>query len=463
MAPRYVESVDQVQRVVSKSEALAQCGKWLDEHGLSEEKQSIEDSTGAAAARVSKIKPITNTKIAAIAPRAAAKAYDLKILARDVQDDPKNTTTFLLLQNTAVPEKCVVGIIGINGKFGQVLKAFFENLGLIVIGSDRKIPTNLTNAQVVKKADVIVFAVAVKRTAETISSVMKYTREDQLLMDITSVKQPAISAMLKGKAQVVGLHPMFAPSVSFDGQTIVVCPARLTEPRWKTWLVNMLAATGSVCKWSTAEEHDRFMVTVQVSSQSANFVSALLVTLTGVDVSESLTFTSPYYKLMFSLMGRLLTQDPGLYGSIFMQNPGSVKMLKKRIEIEKTLIDIIERKDDKAFAALFLKAQKHFGSGIVRSANELFTRLNAVMKTIEGDRSVILEFASRDSRPGLLEKVSRVFTSNGVNLTGINSVQIDKDHIQFSITTEQSKDSSDVIKSLRTIEKWVKPKIRVVV
>jgi prephenate dehydrogenase len=75
-------------------------------------------------------------------------------------------------------------------------------------------------------------------------------------MDVTSVKQPAVEAMLESKAQVVGLHPMFRPEVSFDGQTVVVCPARFTDPGWKTWVVNMLTATRAEIKWSTPAEHD---------------------------------------------------------------------------------------------------------------------------------------------------------------------------------------------------------------
>lgn len=459
MAPRHVQDINDLSRVLSKGEAMSQCDAWLKTHHLAVGKRSSVDSTGAAALHVSKIVKGSKHNIGAIAPKSAAKAYGLKILAEDIQDDPKNKTTFHLLYNAAVPEKGTVGIIGINGKFGQVLKSFFEGLGLDVIGSDKKKPTEFTNIEVVKKADVVIFSVSVRRTVTAIREVIKYVRKGQLLMDVTSVKQPAVNAMLKGKGQVVGLHPMFAPGVSFEGQTIVVCPARLTDPSWKTWVVNMLAASGAKRKWSDAAAHDRYMVTVQVGPQSSNLVNALVVTETGVSVAESLAFTSPFYRLMFSLMGRLLTQDPELYASIFMQNPETLGMLRKRIEIEKRLMLIIQRKDYAALAEWFKKAQNHFGSSVIAEANEMFMRFNAVTRTLEGKNSIVLEFKTTANRPGLLERVAAVFRRKGVNLTGFNFVSFGPDRNQFSLTTEQPNDSEGVIGAIRIIEGWKSYKI----
>src|SRR6185369_4713005 len=126
-----------------------------------------------------------------------------------------------LLQNEARVRQVVVGIIGINGRFGQMLKGFFEKLNCLVIGSDRDHPTLLTNKEVVEKSDVVLFSLSIRRTVEVINSLIPFSREDQLWMDVTSIKQPAVAAMLRSKAQVLGLHPMFRPDISFEGQTVV--------------------------------------------------------------------------------------------------------------------------------------------------------------------------------------------------------------------------------------------------
>ncbi|MEK7063938.1 MAG: prephenate dehydrogenase/arogenate dehydrogenase family protein, partial [Patescibacteria group bacterium] len=206
LAPQHVSRAEELERVMSHEKAIQQCGKYLDSIGITPDRRGRRDSTGNAAKAVAKLGP--NVKIGAIAPKAAAEEYGLKTLAESIQDVPDNKTTFVLLQNEAAVRQVVVGIIGINGRFGQLLKSFFGQLGCSVIGSDEKKPTGLSNAQVVQQSEVVIFSVPIKDTPAVIRSVLHGVREDQLLMDVTSIKQPAVEAMLESKAQVVGLHPM---------------------------------------------------------------------------------------------------------------------------------------------------------------------------------------------------------------------------------------------------------------
>lgn len=353
-----------------------------------------------------------------------------------------------------------VGIIGINGRFGQALRSFFEGFSCTVIGSDKSCPTGLTNLEVVLCSEVIIFSVPIAETPGVIRSVIDHVVPDQLLMDVTSIKEPAMEAMLEGTAQVVGLHPMFRPKASFDGETIVVCPGRLTLPKWKTWVANMLATTGARIKWSTPKEHDRYMTAVQVIPHLANLVSALLIMKSHVSVDESLAFTSPFYRLMFSLMGRLLSQDCSLYASIVMENPQTVSILERRIEIEKELLGMIRRGEHASFEQLFADASLHFGSRSIQEANDLFERLLAVLNTLYGKNSVTLEFSKKESRPGLLERISRIFGDKEINLIGINSVALGE-RVQFTISFEESPQSDKVRQALEEIEAWTEPQVKV--
>lgn len=459
LAPQHVNHAFELERVMSHEQAIRQCDRYLDSIGITSERRNERDSTGNAAKAVAKLGP--HVKIGAIAPKAAAEEYGLKILAENIQDVPDNKTTFVLLQNEAKVRGVVVGIIGINGHFGQMLKGFFGHLGCSVVGSDNKKPTGLSNAEIVKHSEVVIFSVPIKDTPAIIRSVLPYVREDQLLMDVTSIKQPAVEAMLESKAQVVGLHPMFRPEVPFDGQTVVVCPARLTMHDWKTWVVNMLVATRAQIKWSTPAEHDKYMTTVQVIPHLGNLTSALLITEAGVSVSESLAFTSPFYRVMFSLMGRLVSQSPNLYTSIVMENPETLTMLERRIAIEQRLVQMIRDKDQAGFEELFAQANAHFGPEVTKEANELFMRILGVLSTLYGRNSVTLEFSKAQSRPGLLERISRVFSKRSINLTGINSVALDGQRLQFTLSFEQSRASDEVRRALEEIEGWSEPKVRV--
>jgi len=80
-----------IKRIYSHSQSLAQCNGWLGQHLAKAERVPV-GSNGEAAQRAAKEKGA-----AAIAGEAAAARYKLAILARDIEDDPNNTTRFLVL------------------------------------------------------------------------------------------------------------------------------------------------------------------------------------------------------------------------------------------------------------------------------------------------------------------------------------------------------------------------------
>jgi chorismate mutase/prephenate dehydratase len=80
-----------IRRVYSHAQSLAQCNGWLNGHLPRAERVQV-GSNAEAARRASKEKGA-----AAIAGEAAASHYKLKILAPNIEDDPNNTTRFLVL------------------------------------------------------------------------------------------------------------------------------------------------------------------------------------------------------------------------------------------------------------------------------------------------------------------------------------------------------------------------------
>ena len=92
-----VEALDQVRRVYSHQQSLAQCREWLDEHLAKVERIAV--SSNAEAARLAS----QDKEAAAIASREAADIYGLRILAANVEDEPDNTTRFLVIGRDQVP------------------------------------------------------------------------------------------------------------------------------------------------------------------------------------------------------------------------------------------------------------------------------------------------------------------------------------------------------------------------
>ncbi len=81
----------EVARIRAHPQALAQCRHWLDAHCPDAERLSA--SSNAEAARI----VAGEADAAAIAGEMAATLYELPILARNIEDDPSNTTRFLVL------------------------------------------------------------------------------------------------------------------------------------------------------------------------------------------------------------------------------------------------------------------------------------------------------------------------------------------------------------------------------
>ena len=93
----HATSLNQVERVYSHQQSLSQCQAWLRGHLPNCER--IPVSSNAEAARRVRNDP----EAAAIASRAAAKVYGLPILFADVEDQPDNTTRFLVLGRDLLP------------------------------------------------------------------------------------------------------------------------------------------------------------------------------------------------------------------------------------------------------------------------------------------------------------------------------------------------------------------------
>ncbi|XWS28443.1 hypothetical protein CRYUN_Cryun25bG0069500 [Craigia yunnanensis] len=83
--------VEDLKRVLSHPQALAQCENTLTKIGLSRE--AVDDT--ALAAKLVAFQKLKDT--GAVASSSAAKIYGLNILAQDIQDDCDNVTRFLML------------------------------------------------------------------------------------------------------------------------------------------------------------------------------------------------------------------------------------------------------------------------------------------------------------------------------------------------------------------------------
>lgn len=86
-----MEDIRAIRRVYSHQQSLAQCRRWLDLH--LPEAERIAVSSNGEAARLAR----DETGAAAVAGQCAADIYQLPVIIANIEDEPNNTTRFLVI------------------------------------------------------------------------------------------------------------------------------------------------------------------------------------------------------------------------------------------------------------------------------------------------------------------------------------------------------------------------------
>ncbi len=86
-----VDSLDKIDRVYAHQQSLSQCNQWLDKHLPNAERIAMSSNAQAV------LHAIDNNGAASIGGSMAAELYDVPVLAADIEDEPDNTTRFVVI------------------------------------------------------------------------------------------------------------------------------------------------------------------------------------------------------------------------------------------------------------------------------------------------------------------------------------------------------------------------------
>lgn len=258
-----------------------------------------------------------------------------------------------------------IAIVGGTGKFGQHLGEHMEDDNEIFIsGKNEETAREVAekygwkygeSKKIVKDADIVIIAVPIAVTEDVVHEVGPHVPEDALFTDITSVKQIPVEAMKQYSEEVLGMHPMYAPSNSIRGQKIVMCPEK--GNKW-TVMEEFWEENGADLHFTEPETHDKAMSLVQGLMHFSELVVADVIRkseLGGEDMEE---VSSPVYQLITDLTARMLNQKPGLYGSIQAENPENEEVRERFIDSAQDIREIVG--DEEAFAEKFEELGEEF-------------------------------------------------------------------------------------------------------
>ena len=99
------DDLTKIKKVYSHQQSLAQCRKWLDANLPDVELVDVSSNATAAlmASNENESKNSKEKHVAAIAGETAADIYNLKTLVPNIEDEPDNTTRFLIIGKRETP------------------------------------------------------------------------------------------------------------------------------------------------------------------------------------------------------------------------------------------------------------------------------------------------------------------------------------------------------------------------
>ncbi len=212
-----------------------------------------------------------------------------------------------------------IGIIGGAGKTGGQFADLLRTRGFAVDVTGEADAER--NPDLLRDRDIVIFAVPLGSSVDVMRREIAHaTRQDQLILDLSSLKQRQVDAMLGAKGEVIGMHPLFGPGTDPRGQMVILCPGRAADETRES-LRNLLGILGMRTLVMAPDAHDRLMAVVQVIPHLKSLLMADLLQAMGANMTEVADVCTPAYELELNVVGRFLDDSPELYGPIILENP----------------------------------------------------------------------------------------------------------------------------------------------
>ena len=255
-----------------------------------------------------------------------------------------------------------IAIIGGSGRMGRWFANFLLKDGKEVVITGRnerklleakqKLGVEVaTNAEAVTSADVILLSVPIDNFESVVQEIEPYIHPRQVIIEITSIKALPVEIMHKHLkiGLTLGVHPMFGPGASsITNQNFVLTPTNEAETALAQKVREYLEPRGAKVTLMTPQEHDEMMTVILGLSHFIAIVSAdTLLSLGSLKQTEAIGGTT--YKLLLTLVGSVLSENPEFYASLQMNLPDMAKMEALFQRSSKIWAELVENKDRQQF------------------------------------------------------------------------------------------------------------------
>jgi chorismate mutase / prephenate dehydratase len=310
---------------------------------------------------------------------------DKKIIS--ALEELKKQTTFLKIigsypkANFVKPKKVLskidigldkIAIIGAGGNMGQWFCKFFKERGVEVIASDinknslKKLKENLgvriakDNKEAVKLAKFILISVLPQNFEEVVKEISPYVKKDQIIFDITSLKEKPVKIMHKyfKNNLVLGTHPLWGPA-SKENLKMILTPTNKKEKIFAEKFKKWLETEGIKVIFMSPKKQDQLMALV---SGLPHFVALVSGSTLEKDFKKIRDVYGSSFEILSSLIKRVVSNSPYLFSELQFNFP---KMNEIEDNFEKKVKfwrEIIKKKDRKKFVQEMLKIRRSIKS-----------------------------------------------------------------------------------------------------
>jgi prephenate dehydrogenase len=245
---------------------------------------------------------------------------------------------------------------------GSWLAGLLERNGHRVMRAGRR--TRIRPEDAASFCDVVVISVPLGSAIRVIEQVAPMVREDALLMDLTSVKEAPLKAMLQhSRSRVVGLHPLFGPAPDPDEGPLTVAACKGRGESEFQWIRSLLLGEGYRVKEVDPAAHDRLMAVIQGANHFSTMALALFLSRCGISPEELDAWSTPAFR---GALGRIraLTSQPGeLFQGLLTENPAVADRVTQYREAVETLSRALYSPRGEAFGEIFGRLAGAFGNG----------------------------------------------------------------------------------------------------
>ncbi|MCT9089836.1 aminotransferase class I/II-fold pyridoxal phosphate-dependent enzyme [Streptomyces sp. ASQP_92] len=170
-------------------------------------------------------------------------------------------------------------------------------------------------------ADTVFLAVPEQVALSAVRPLAGLLRPGTLLVDTLSVKTPLIKLVreVAGALEVVGLNPMFAPSLGIEGRPVATVVVN-EGPRGSA-LLRLIEDWGGRVVQVDEHDHDRLAAASQALTHAAVLGFGLALSHLDVNIDELSAIAPPPAAMLLALLARITAGSPEVYWDVQAANP----------------------------------------------------------------------------------------------------------------------------------------------